>query len=216
MSKLEKEDIQFIDTYLENSDIVFADIRMEMVDHVASGIEVKMSEGDTRDFYFIFKEYMVENKAKLLQGNNKFLKSADKKIWNALLKELMTPIMPLLFLASFFGFYMLHKHLSLEAFQNLVSMIPLLGLIGFLLMYVVYSHQKQLKRFSAVERLAWPFFVSYQISVIVLSFSKSAKEDSSTFWLIGGLSLALTFMLLLIRISLKLFKSYNERFKHIE
>ena len=212
---LTKENIKFIDTYLDNSDIVFADIRMEMVDHVASGIEAKISEGDTRDFYFIFKDYMVENKPKLLNDNKKFLRSADKKIWNALLKELMTPIMPLLFLASFFGFYMLHKHLSLETFKNLVSMIPLLGLIGFLLIYVVYSQVKQLKRFSAVERLAWPFFVSYQISVVFLNVSNRIKDDSSIFWLIAGLSLALTFMLLLIRISLKLFRTYNKRFKHV-
>ncbi len=213
---LTKENIQFIDTYLDNSDIVFVDIRMEMVDHVASGIEAKMSEGDTRDFYFIFKDYMVENKAKLLDDNRKFLTSADKKIWKALLKELVKPIMPLLLSASFLGFYFLHKNLSLEIFKNVVSVIPLLGLIGFLLMYVVYSQVKQLKRFSAVERLAWPFFVSYQMSVIVLNFSKTVKEGYATFWLIGGLSLALTFMLLLIRVSLKIFKTYNERFKPIE
>jgi hypothetical protein len=211
--ELTKEDIQFIDTYLENSDIVFADIRMEMVDHVASGIEAQIEAGDTRDFYDVFKDYMIENKARLLKDNKQFLKSADKKILKQLYKELLRPLTPLLFIASCVGFYLLYINLSLETFKNYISVIPLLGLIGFLLIYVVYSQSKHLKRFSAVERLAWPFFLVYQISVVILNLSNRIKDDSSIFWLIGGLSLALTLLLLLIRVSIKLFKSYEIRFR---
>ena len=114
--KLTKEHIQFIDTYLENSDIIYADIRMEMVDHVASDIEDRIKAGDTRDFYYIFKDYMVENKAQLLNENKQFLKSADKKIWKALLKEFINPITLLLFLVSCIGFYLLHENYDLERF----------------------------------------------------------------------------------------------------
>ena len=64
MSHLRTEDIQFIDTYLKNSDIIFTDIRIEMVDHIASEIEYLMDSGDTRGFYYTFKDYMVENKKK--------------------------------------------------------------------------------------------------------------------------------------------------------
>jgi hypothetical protein len=210
--KLTKEDIQFIDTYLENSDIVFADIRMEMVDHVAFGIEAQIEAGDTRDFYEVFKDYMIENKARLLRDNKQFIKSADKKILTELLKELQNPITPLMFAAACVGFYQLYRNLSFGTFKNYVSIVPLLGLIGFLLIYVVYSKLKQLRRFSSVERLAWPFFIVYQMSVIILNLSDRIKDESSIFWIIGGLSFALTLISLLIQVSLKLYKSYERRF----
>jgi hypothetical protein len=57
--KLSSENVKFIDVYLKNSEIEFADIRVEMVDHVASEIEQRMFEGDKRDFYYVFKDYMV-------------------------------------------------------------------------------------------------------------------------------------------------------------
>ncbi len=71
MNKLTKEDIQFIDTYLSNSDIQYEDIRIEMIDHVASEIENRMTKGDNRTFYDIFKEYMVENKASIVKEGSK-------------------------------------------------------------------------------------------------------------------------------------------------
>lgn len=79
MKKLTKENIQFIDTYLKNFDVIFFDIRIEMTDHVASEIEAKMSRGDARDFYDIFKSYMVEHKKGLLKNLNKFKWQATKK-----------------------------------------------------------------------------------------------------------------------------------------
>ena len=84
--KLSKEDIQFIDTYLENSEVVYVDIRMEMVDHVASDIEGRIHVGDTREFYYIFKDYMVENKAQLLEDNKQFLKQTTKKLSDQFLR----------------------------------------------------------------------------------------------------------------------------------
>ncbi|MHA7059274.1 hypothetical protein ACWGOQ_0018755 [Aquimarina sp. M1] len=91
MKKLTLEDIQFIDTYLSNSDIHYEDIRIEMIDHVASEIENSMNQGDNRNFYAIFKEYMVQNKASLVkQGskpvNWKIIKSISKQF----LKNLYT------------------------------------------------------------------------------------------------------------------------------
>jgi hypothetical protein len=71
MQKLTKDDIQFIDNYLYNSEVVFTDIRLEMVDHVASEIEFLMNNEDTREFYYVFKDYMVNNKAFLLKSNKK-------------------------------------------------------------------------------------------------------------------------------------------------
>ena len=50
-----KIDIEFIDTYLRNTGILYEDIRIELVDHIASEIEYRMSKGDSRGFYEVFK-----------------------------------------------------------------------------------------------------------------------------------------------------------------
>ncbi|WP_179349445.1 hypothetical protein [Winogradskyella pacifica] len=211
--KLTKEQIQFIDTYLENSDVVFADIRMEMVDHVASDIESRMQASTTNDFYNVFKGYMVQNKAKLLKDNRQFLKSADIKIWRAFLKEFLNPLTLLIFLASFGGFYFLYSNFNIETFRLIISYVPLIGLSGFLLTYVVYHKVKNLKRFSVVERLAMPFLVFYQIPNIIFNFSYQAKNLATVLWILGIVSIVLTLMLVLVRVSIKLFKSYEKQYK---
>ena len=211
--KLTKEQIQFIDTYLENSDVVFADIRMEMVDHVASDIESRMQASTTNDFYNVFKGYMVQNKAKLLKDNRQFLKSADIKIWRAFLKEFLNPLTLLIFLASFGGFYFLYSNFNIETFRLIISYVPLIGLSGFLLTYVVYHKVKNLKRFSVVERLAMPFLVFYQIPNIIFNFSHQAKDLTTVLWILGIVSIVLTLMLVLVRVSIKLFKSYEKQYK---
>lgn len=210
--KLSKEDIQFIDTYLENSEVVYVDIRMEMVDHVASDIEGRIQVGDTREFYYIFRDYMVENKAQLLEDNKQFLKSADKKIGKAFVKEIFSPVTPLIFLASCLMFYVLYHYFSFEAFRLFVSLV---GSTGFILTYVIYHNVTNLKRFSVVERLAMPFLAFYQLGNLIFYTSKQVNEVSDLFWLIGGLSLALTLMLVLVSMSIKLFNSYQRRFKTI-
>ena len=213
--KLTTKDIQFIDNYLDNSDIIYADIRMEMVDHVASDIESRIESGDTRDFYYVFKDYMVENKAQLLNDNKQFLKSADRKIWKAFLKEFLNPLTLLIFLTSFVGFYFLYSNFNIEMFRLIISYVPLIGLSGFLLTYVVYHKVKNLKRFSVVERLAFPFLVFYQLPNLVFNFSHQTKDFKTILWIIGFVSLILTIKILLVIVSINLFKSYESRFKNI-
>ena len=213
--KLTTKDIQFIDNYLDNSDIIYADIRMEIVDHVASDIESRIESGDTRDFYYVFKDYMVENKAQLLNDNKQFLKSADRKIWKAFLKEFLNPLTLLIFLTSFGGFYFLYSNFNIEMFRLIISYVPLIGLSGFLLTYVVYHKVKNLKRFSVVERLAFPFLVFYQLPNLVFNFSHQTKDFKTILWIIGFVSLILTIKILLVIISINLFKSYEKRFKNI-
>ena len=213
--KLTTKDIQFIDNYLDNSDIIYADIRMEIVDHVASDIESRIESGDTRDFYYVFKDYMVENKAQLLNDNKQFLKSADRKIWKAFLKEFLNPLTLLIFLTSFGGFYFLYSNFNIEMFRLIISYVPLIGLSGFLLTYVVYHKVKNLKRFSVVERLAFPFLVFYQLPNLVFNFSHQTKDFKTILWIIGFVSLILTIKILLVIVSINLFKSYEKRFKNI-
>ena len=66
-----KIDIEFIDTYLRNTGILYEDIRIELVDQIAAEIEYRMSKGDSRGFYEVFKDYMIAHKTTLLKENNK-------------------------------------------------------------------------------------------------------------------------------------------------
>ncbi|MFK7834357.1 MAG: hypothetical protein AB8B52_13870 [Winogradskyella sp.] len=210
--KLTKAHIQFIDNYLENSDIIYADIRMEMVDHVASDIEERIDAGDHRDFYYVFKDYMVENKAALLNDNKQFLKSADKKIWKTFIKELKRPTTFLLFLGACIGFYLLYQNYSLETFRDFTSIIPIIGFIGFILTYGVYQGIKGNKRFSVVERIAFPFFGFYQLPNIFLIKMKEVNGTIDLIWMIGGASLAFTLILVLCIITVKLYLNYERRY----
>tara|TARA_R110002049_G_scaffold192470_5_gene361354 strand:+ start:68 stop:718 length:651 start_codon:yes stop_codon:yes gene_type:complete len=213
MIRLEKEEIQFIDTYLENSDVVFADIRMEMVDHVASDIEDRMHASNADDFYNVFKVYMVENKAQLLMDNRQFLKSADRKIWKALVKAFFKPITAILFLVFCLAFYLLSQNYGIEVLKWFVSIIPLIGFIGFIVTYVIYQSVKSLKRFSVVERLAFPFYAFYQLPNLFLNFTRKSADTNTMIWLIISVSLGLTLISLLIIVSVKLFKSYERQYK---
>lgn len=215
MAKLDKEQIQFIDDYLDNSDVIYADISMEMVDHVASGIEARIDTGDTRDFYYIFKDYMVENKAKLLDDNKRFLKSTDKKIWKAILKELPKPLTIIIFIVAFFGFYNAFNYLDFKSFRILIFTIPFGTFLGFGVFYLIYSKYYGLGRFSVIERLSFPMLLFYQLSSLIFNISHRAIEMSKALWVIGIVSTSLTFLFILSKISLSFAKIYQERFKNL-
>ena len=215
MVQLDKEQIQFIDNYLDNSDVVYADIRMEMVDHVASGIEARIDKGDTRDFYYIFKDYMIENKTNLLDDNKRFLKAADKKIFKAILKELPKPLMIIIFIVAFYGFYMAFNYLDFKTFRFLIFLIPFGTFLGFGILYMVYSKYYGLERFSVIERLSFPMLLFYQMSSLIFNISHRTTEMNKALWVIGIVSISLTLLFILIKISLNFAKIYQERFKNL-
>jgi len=90
MKKLTKEDIQFIDTYLTNSKIHYEDVRVELIDHVASEIENLIEEGDDRGFYYIFKDYMVENKGWLEKQGRPYQWKVLKSVLKIFLTNLLS------------------------------------------------------------------------------------------------------------------------------
>jgi len=215
MAKLDKEQIKFIDNYLDNSDVIYADIRMEIVDHVASDIEAKIGAGDQRDFYFIFKDYMVENKRKLLDENKQFLKSTDKKIVKAVLKELAKPLTAIIFVLSFLAFYLAFNHLDFKTFRTLIFLIPFGTFLGFGLLYLVYSKYYGLERFSVIERLLFPMLIFYHLSSLIFNISHRTTELNKALWVIGIVSFSLTLLFILIKISLGFAKIYEHRYKNI-
>jgi len=211
--KLTKENIKFIDIYLENSDIVYADIRMEIVDHVASDIETKMEDGDHRDFYFVFKDYMEANKSKLIDNSKQFSKSADRKIFGEILKQTFSLVTLVFFFQSIFNFYFINKFFGFETFRFLFLFTPLLVFIGFGLLYLVKTKYYELKRFSAVERLSFPFLAFYLLFIFTYYLTNGAKGELGTLIIIFIGSIAITIFFVLVKTTLQLIREYSQRFK---
>ncbi len=88
MKNLTPEQIKFIDTYLKKSGVEFLDVRVEMIDHVASAIEENLEEDRARNFYEVFKTYMIKNKKSLLKSANSVKWSVDRKVLLSIRKEL--------------------------------------------------------------------------------------------------------------------------------
>ncbi|AXT57367.1 hypothetical protein D1815_17045 [Aquimarina sp. AD1] len=142
MKKLTIEDIQFIDTYLSNSDIHYEDIRIEMIDHVASEIENSMNQGDNRDFYDIFKDYMIENKASLeKQGSRPFNSKIFKSVCKKFLRNLYSWQVILGSVLCFWIFNSLYKYFHIDGF--IITFFPtfLMALVG-LIPIVVFGKKK--------------------------------------------------------------------------
>jgi len=215
MAKLDKEQIQFIDDYLDNSDVIYADIRMEMVDHVASGIEARIDTGDTRDFYYIFKDYMVENKARLLNDNRQFLKCADNKLIKLILKELIKWPCVLVFLGLMILFKYLNVTSEISVLKSWFGMLPiisftLLGIVSFIALRFY-----RLNRFSSLERLGFIFAMSFQLFHFCWNISHLEFMIGFEYAIIGLVSFTLSMLLAMILVTVKQMKHYQTKFKSL-
>ncbi len=176
MKKLTKEDIQFIDRYLSNSGIHYEDVKIELIDHVASAIECRMNNGDERTFYYVFKEYMIENKALLeKQGKPyqwKTLKSVLKMFISNLfsIKSLIGGL--LLFIGLwFFNNFLYEKYtftaLSISWTLFIISIIPFVKLrkkkysfIGNLLLFDALLYYLGFCFLDTVEYNSTAFYIA--------------------------------------------------------
>ena len=214
MQKLTKENIQFIENYLENSDVFYADIRMEMTDHIASAIEDEMNDGDQREFYYIFKDYMVENKARLINDRN-FIKSANKKVMRLLAKDLFTIKTLLVFLIVVLGFVTLFNNVDFELFKT-TAYIPVFSIIPIAVIYYIMISIYKLNRFSVVERLAFPYIIIFQfVNIISLILKKQIDYGQNFYLLIGSLAIFVTLIYVLLKVSINVVLSYKKQFKNI-
>ncbi|PKB42589.1 hypothetical protein AX016_0757 [Cellulophaga sp. RHA19] len=156
--KLNKENIQFIDTYLKNSDIMFTDVRTEMVDHVATAVLEKMEE-ETLTFYDAFKAYMVVYKKDLLKYNMQFKKTTDKIVLKSLFKKFIAPLNIGVMVVSFF---LLIQFFPLGN-KKFVKLIPFGFLIIALLVYYIVVLKKRKQRFSGIERAGLMLTLIFQL-----------------------------------------------------
>nr|WP_321229377.1 hypothetical protein [uncultured Psychroserpens sp.] len=213
MVKLEKEDIQFIENYLENSDIFYADIRMEMTDHVASEIEQLMDSEHTT-FYETFKDYMLSNKAKLLESNKQFIRGADKSILKRLMVETLKLPTLLVFGLTFFISFKWLSTIEVENLRDYMSLFPILSIVPFCIVYVIALNMFKLPRFSGIERLAFLYMICFQFFNFISSFSGVYIQSKSNFYIVAVvMSIIMTLSLLIIKITLKIINQYRNNYK---
>ncbi|NCO63322.1 MAG: hypothetical protein GW839_13720 [Flavobacteriales bacterium] len=216
MQKLSKEDIAFIDTYLKNSDIVFSDIRIEMVDHVASEIESIINEGDNRDFYYIFKDYMVKNKVDLLKDNHKYYKACDKKILRALVKNVFSIKAVFILITTFLSLFFLNKFLELNLFFQVLRALPFVVFLLFAGVYRFIGRNKNM-RFSSIERIAIYFILIGQIINLYfqgLIFRKMVLSEQSLQITIVT-SFLIFSLVLLMQVFFQFKKEYHLKYKSV-
>jgi len=158
--KLEKEDIQFIDSYLKKEGVTFVDIRYEMVDHIASAVEEKM-EVQKASFDYAFKTYMAANKKEIMKSNKKYLQLAGNKAFSVLFKNFIKPVFIFLTGLVFLLFYTLTNVFSgfdhQAAFQILHFILTML--LGGTFLYKQFSGKE---RFSVADKiLGFYCFLNY-------------------------------------------------------
>ncbi|WP_111683169.1 hypothetical protein [Winogradskyella tangerina] len=213
--KLSREQIQFINDYLENSDIIHIDIRLEMVDHVASNIEERISNGDKRDFYFIFKDYMVKNKSLLLKNNKKFLRAAEIKILKAIGRTMLSFYGILVFAISFASIYLMSINVNSVVFVPYILSAPIIGFVIFAITYFSGMKFFKLDRYSSIERLGFVCGMFFQLFYFVSIFYKNILEQKTiVLALIAGFSMVLLFAL--AKVYTQMVAYYRNRFEFVE
>lgn len=205
MKKLTPNNIKFIDTYLKNSDIIFTDIRIEIIDHIASEIEFLINNGDCREFYYVFKDYMVVNKNKLIKDRKAYYKASDKKIFRMLFKIFFSFQGLVIFLLTLFSFNLINEFVGDKAMLAFVKMAPFILLIIIGITYFFFIKKKE-ERFSSIERIAFYFAVLGQfinimthLNIATISMLTGLKISASLFILV---------LVLLIITAFKLKKEY--------
>jgi hypothetical protein len=214
--KLSKEGIQFIDNYLENADVIHVDIRMEMVDHVASDIEGRIHVGDTRECYYIFKDYMVENKAQLLEDNKQFLKQTTKKLSDQFLRAFFS--LQSFFTAIIIGaiIYLGFQNFNHEHIKNLITYSAAFLIFIPVLCYFFAIKVLNYDRFAGIERLGFFFmFLVQLLNIINLLGNRFLKSDASLLITSIFMALVFTFILVFIKLNVPVFKDYKYRYKNL-
>jgi hypothetical protein len=216
MQKLTKDDIQFIDNYLNNSEVVFTDIRLEMVDHVASEIESVMQNGDTRDFYYVFKDYMVKNKKKLLENNRQYYKNADKKILNVLVKNVFSINAVFIFVTLILSLHFLNKVLNQALFVHVLRGLPFVVFFLFAGVYRFIGKNKK-DRFSSIERIGIYFMLIGQILNLYFQvfITRKAVFSEQSMPLIIITSFLIFVLILLMQVFFKFKRDYQLKYKSV-
>ena len=214
---LDKAHIQFIDNYLDHSDVSYADIRMEMVDHIASEIEAREAAGDTRGFYDIFKDYMVENKALLLNNNRQFLRKVDLKNARLIAKTMCSYRGILLFTCILILSHFMVEELVVTKqvmSKSVLFLGAMLSIVPLAVFYIILSKIYGFSRFSGVERMGFAFVVLYQLLHLISILIKPFNSSNEFNWAYSlGFAISVFLIVILVIVTYKTIKIYQLKYK---
>jgi hypothetical protein len=209
------EDIHFIDTYLTKSGIHFTDIKIEMIDHVASEINKQIEDGDTRTFYYIFKDYMVENKSFLMKVDDTFYKASDRKIFKSLVDKTFSIKGVALLLIVFFSFKLLNIIFEIDQVFWIVRHSPFAIMIIVFLGYLFLTRRTK-QRYSSLERIGLYFSIVAQIIYIIINPIFAPQNFSNNMTVLEISSTLIIFILIILMVStFELKKEYQRNYNSV-
>jgi hypothetical protein len=157
---------------------------------------------------------MVNNKATLIDNNKQFLKGTDKAIMNRLWVELIKIQTLLVFCLIVFISYEWLITIKVENLRDYMSMMPLVSITPFLIVYFCSLKIFKLPRFSGVERLGVLYLISFQFFNFLSSITGLYIKSQNNFYIVALLIATIfTFSLLIIKITLQIINQYHNDYK---
>ena len=217
MTKLTNDQIQFIDIYLKKSDVIYDDIRQEMVDHVATAIETELSQDEDKEFYDVFKAFMVKHKKELLDSNKKFIKKSALKVAKHMLNVLVSAQGVFTLLITALVVFWMYTFLDVDYFCYTLGFAPFVVILIAMFGVKVYRVNRKPLKFSALHQLGFYGLVFGQINNAIFNPFVLSKNDNLNF---GSASIIVLSLLLFIAIvfmltAFQLSKSYAQKYKFI-
>lgn len=192
--------------------VIYYDIRSEMVDHIASEIETKISEGDQRSFETIFKEYMLINRLRLLDGNNRIVSRLTKELAQKGFNKLcrIHYIIGFLFLVVLYNFSIELFTFSKVVWGHLILNLSLM--MGFILVYEFKIRIKKMPRFSGIERSG--VLIALLVTVVFFTFQiKGLYMESFQLIYAIFLSAQLIITIAFLKLGVEQYIIYSNRLK---
>jgi len=211
--KLTQDNIQFIDNYLQAADVKHIDIRVEMIDHVATAIETEMKNGDERDFYYIFKDYMIANKKRLLKDNKKLIRTTDIYLSKQIILKLFSWQSISVFILSLLTFNHLSEIYVFESFKEWMGYLPFFSFLTLSVVFLVLFKIKKYERISSIERLAFVLVMLFNITHLATNMAYSNFFDDKPQLLFYATSIALSFLTSVAVVFFKLIKESKDKIK---
>lgn len=217
MLKLTQDQIQFIDTYLKKSDVIYDDIRLEMVDHVATAIETELAQDKDKEFYDVFKAFMVKHKKELLDSNKKFIKKSALKVARHMLNVLVSAQGVFTLLITVLVVFLMYTFLDAKYFYYTLDLAPFVVILIAMFGVKVYRVNRKPLKFSALHQLGFYALAFTQIYNAIFNPFVLSKNDNLNFGTVSIITLSLLLFIALVFMltAFQLSKSYAQKYRFI-
>lgn len=175
--ELSKEQVKYIDVHLKKMGIKYWDLRIEMLDHIISNIE---NDTEFEDFEEAFKKSLSKLGwlGRLSYLNTDGWKNVNKKYrkeyHNGFINFFKSLKNVLIFLSSFFLFYLFSENISFKFFQKVSYVLFVLPLI---LVFIEFG-KSLLKKYGRSVNLDYGIMYMIMSFVILNIFPMFFREAS--------------------------------------